>query len=202
MKRAGCISSVVVVSAFAAVAALFRFDDPQAEVRKVEKCFAGLPGIRLIWISDLTKQASKSIEASVDVPGKGGMSFTGMCPQSFESAPHLYLTGVGPYVFRTRELVKGTERYGWAIDVGPASPVSAFRKLDIRNVQTAASRYDDLIAAIAGWPVTAGEWPASWPAKEGEWSATSDKEIHFPDPPGGDYFFCLKRSEIEPQSGT
>jgi hypothetical protein len=104
------------------------------------------------------------------------------------------LHGIGPYGFRTRELVKGQEAYGYDIDVGASSPIPAARKLGITSIQSAIAHYDELLAIVAHWPVTTNDWPHHWPAKAGDWSTTSDEEVHFPDLPRGDYYFCLKRT--------
>jgi hypothetical protein len=67
------------------------------------------------------------------------------------------------------------------------------RKLGISSVQSAITHYDELLTLIVDWPVITNEWPRDWPAKTGQWSKSSDEEIHFPDSPRGDYYFCLKR---------
>jgi len=112
------------------------------------------------------------------------------------------LLGCGParvlaHSFRTRERVKGQQGYGYAIDIGSSTAVPEVKQLGITSVQSAVSRYDELLALIAHWPVTTNEWPSRWPAQSADWSNTSEEEIHFTDNSGGDYFFCLKRSDKE-----
>jgi hypothetical protein len=172
-------------------AALF-FDHSNSEVVGVQKRFAQLPNVRLTYISDLTKQASQCITAYVHVDGKGQMGFNGLSTGSFGRSSHIRLHGIGPYCFRTRQLVKGQEGYGYDIDIGPASPIPAVKRLGITSVQSAITHYDDLLALVARWPVTTNEWPRDWPARNGEWAKPSEEEIHFGDLRTGDYYFCLK----------
>ncbi len=169
------------------------FFNPNAEVAAVQSYLAKIPGVRVTDISDLNKQASQCLTAYVEVQGKGEIGFNGLSTGSFGHSSRIRLHGIGPYSFRTRQSVNGQERYGYDIDIGAASPIPAARKLGITSVQTAVTRYDELLALVAQWPVITNEWPVGWPAKAGEWSKTSDDEIHFPDSPRGDYYFCLKR---------
>jgi hypothetical protein len=166
---------------------------PQAEVAAIRKHLTAIPNVRVTYISDLTKQASQCITAYVEVDRKGAIGFNGLSTSSFGHSSRIRLHGIGPYGFRTRELVKGQEGYGYDIDVGVSSPIPAARKLGITSVQSAIAHYDELLAIVAHWPVTTNDWPRHWPAKAGEWSTTSDEEVHFPNLPRGDYYFCLKR---------
>jgi hypothetical protein len=170
---------------FAAVALFVFLDNPKAEVRAVRKCFEEMSKVKLTYISDLEKQASQVITASIDVEGKGEMGFTRLSPGSFTRSSHVYLHGIRPYSFRTREIVKGQESYGYAIDIGRSSPVPAARQLAITNVQSAVSHYDELLALVTHWPGTTNEWP------------NKSEEIHFTNSDGEDYFFSLKRSDTE-----
>jgi hypothetical protein len=204
MRRIRIILGVVVAMVAVAAIALFLvgvvvvwLDDPKAAVAAVQKRFEEMPNVKVTYISDLTKQASQSITAYIEVTEKGQIAFTGLSTSSFGRASHIFLHGVGPYGFRTRELVKGREGYGYAIDIGAASPIPAARQLGITSVQSAVLHYDDLLALVAHWPVTTKEWPSGWPAKTGEWSITSGEEIHFADLPRGDYYFCLKRIDTQ-----
>jgi hypothetical protein len=173
------------------------FVNPNAEVDAIKKHLAEIPNTRTTYVSDLSKQASQCITAYVELEGKGEIGFNGLSLSSFRNSSHIRLHGIGPYCFRTRQLVKGQEGYGYDIDVGPSSPIPAARKLEITSVQSAIMHYDDLLALVANWPVTTNEWPTGWPAKTGEWSKTSVDEIHFADLPRGDFFFCLKRSDFK-----
>ena len=192
MRRVAILLGLVVVALLVAVVTLVLLDDPKARVAAVQKCFDQMPNVRVTYISDLTKQASQVITADIEVSGKGQMSFTGLSRSSFGNASRIRLRGIGPYGFRMR-LLEGTQKaYGYDIGIGPTSPIPAARSLEITSIQSAVAHYDDLLALVTHWPVTTNEWPASWPAKSGEWSRTSGEEIHFPDLPRGDYYFCLK----------
>jgi hypothetical protein len=193
MRRATIIAGCVVVAFFIGIVALVVLDNPQVRVAAVRKCFDQMPNVRVTYISDLTKQASQVITADIEVSGKGEMSFTGLSTSSFGNTSRIRLSGIGPYGFRTRQLVRGQEAYGYDIDNGPSSPIPAARNLKITSVQSAVAHYDDLLALLAPWPVTTNEWPRHWPPKAGEWSVATDEEVHFPDLPRGDYYFCLKR---------
>jgi hypothetical protein len=197
MRRIVIISSYVIAALFAVIIAVMLFDDPKARVDAVRKCFDQMPNVKVTFISDPTKQASDIISADVDVANKGRMSFSSLCPEAFGNSPHVRMGGIGPYDFRTRELVDGQERYGWTIDVGTASPIPEVRKLGITNVQSAVAHHDELLAIIINWPVITNGWPTNWPPKKGEWSKTSTQEIHFSDLPKADYYFCLRRSDSE-----
>lgn len=187
----GAAVGVVFIASFLVRETIFFF--PNAEVAAIKSRLAEIPGVRVTYISDLTRQASQCITAYVEVEGKGEMGFNGLGTDSFGHSSHIRLHGIGPYGFRTRELVTGQEAYGYDIDIGPGSPIPAARKLGITSIQSAVAHYDELLALVARWPVTTNEWPSHWPAKSGEWSKTSDEEIHFPNMPRGDYYFCLKR---------
>ncbi len=193
MRRFIIIACCLAVAILIGIVTFVVLDNPQARAAAVRTHFEQMPDVRLTYISDLTKQASQSITADIKVSGKGEMSFTGLGAGSFRKSSHIHLSGIGPYGFRTRELVGDREAYGYDIDIGPSSPIPAARTLRITNVQSAVARYDELLALVARWPVTTNEWPSGWPAKKGEWSKTSGEEIHFVDLPRGDYYFCLKR---------
>ncbi len=186
------IVGVVSIASFLVREAIFFFD-PNAEVAAIRSRLAEIPGVRVTYISDLTKQASQCITAYVKVDRKGEIGFNGLSASSYGHSAHIRLHGIGPYGFRTRELVKGQEGYGYDIDIGTASPIPAARKLGIASVQSAVGHYDELLALVAQWPVVTNDWPRNWPTKAGEWSKTSDEEIHFAHLPKGDYYFCLKR---------
>ena len=198
MRKVAIIVVGMAVVLIAGVAELIIFDNPKSRVEGVRHRFAAIPHVKLTHISDLTKQASRSITASIEVEGKGRIAFTGLSESSFRPHSHIYLAGIGSYGFRTRELEKGQEMYGYAIDVGEISPISGASRLRINSVQSAITNYDSLLALVANWPVTTNEWPSHWPSKDGEWSKTSDEEIHFADLPRGDYYFCLKKLDAEP----
>jgi hypothetical protein len=199
MRRIFIIFSVVigVIVVFPVASLVIRqlifFIDPNAEVAAVQDCFSKIPGTKVTYISDLKKQASQCITAYLEVEGKGEMGFNGLSTTSFGHSSHVRLHGIGPYGFRTRELIDGREGYGYDIDVGTGSPIPGARKLGITSVQSAITHYDELLTLIVDWPVITNEWPRDWPAKTGQWSKSSDEEIHFPDSPRGDYYFCLKR---------
>lgn len=194
------LGGVVAVIAVAAIAlfllagVVVLLDDPKAEVAAIQMRLEEMPNVRVTYISDLTKQASQSITAYVEVKGKGQMGFNGLSTSSFGHSSRIRLHGIGPYGFRMRELVRGQEGYGYDVDIGTASPIPAARQLRITSVQSAIAHYDDLLARVAHWPITTNEWPRDWPAKTGAWSKTSEEEIHFADLPRGDYYFCLKQA--------
>jgi hypothetical protein len=110
-------------------------------------------------VSDLSKQASQVISASLDIQGKGEIGFTGLSKKSFGDNQHLYLTRIGQVWFCAREIQNGRESFGYAIDIGPDGPISELAKLEITSVQSAISHYDDIYSCIAGWPSTTNEWP-------------------------------------------
>ena len=193
MQRVVIILGCVIAARLATIIAIVVLDDPKARVSAVQKRFADMPNVKVTYLSDLTKQASQVITADIEVQGKGEMSFTGLSTSSFADSSRIRLNGIGIYGFRTRQLVKAQEAYGYDIDIGAASPIPAARRLGITSVQSAVAHYDDLLAIVAHWPVTTNGWPSRWPAKTGEWLKTSDEEIHFADLPRGDYYFCLKR---------
>ncbi len=181
---------VIVLAIFLGVAYLL--DDPRADVAAVRKQFEAIPNVRVTYISDLTKQASQSITAYVEIKGDLRMGFGGLSASSFGHTSRIWLSGIGPYDFRTRGLERGSEYYGYSINIGTSSPIPAARRLGITSIQSAIAHYDELMGIVAHWPVTTNDWPKDWPAKIGEWSKTSEEEVHFPNPPKGDYYFCLK----------
>ncbi|MGV3756229.1 MAG: hypothetical protein ACO1QS_12675 [Verrucomicrobiota bacterium] len=193
MRRVIIIAGCLAVAFLIGIVALVVLENPQARVAEVRTRFEQIPNVKLTYISDLTKQASQLISADMEVSGKGEMSFCGLGTDSFGNASHIRLSGIGPYSFRTRELMGGREAYGYDIEIGPSSPIPAVRSLGITSVQSAVARYDELLALVSPWPVTTNEWPSGWPPKKGEWSKKSDEEIHFADLPRGDFYFCLKR---------
>lgn len=193
MKPSIFILSATATLALIGMTAWFFTDDRKAEVAAVRQRFASMPDVKVTYITDLEKQASQSITADLEVEGKGGIRFTALEPGSFELPQHVLLTGIEEYAFRTRQRVGDQESYGYAIDVGPQSPIPAVKSLGINNVQSAVLHYDELRALFATWPATTQEWPADWPPREGQWDRISREEVHFVDSPRGDYCFCRKR---------
>ena len=175
------------------VAVVMLFDNPKAEVDAVRKGFAAMSGVDLTYISDLEKQASQSITADIQVLGRGRMRFTGLEPTSFQRSPHIWLSGIGPFDFRTRGRIKGQEYYGYAIDIGPDSPIPEVRSLGITNVPAAIPRYGELLALMIHWPITENEWPSRWPVRSSEWLNASKDEIRFTGFGNEEIFYSLKR---------
>jgi hypothetical protein len=192
MKRL-IVLSVTVLAMVTGILALVVVENPKLRVQRVQKRFGEMPNVKIEFISDLTKQASDSVSATIEVVGKGRIGFAGLSTASFRHSSHVYLAGIGDYGFRTRELVGDQEAYGYAIDVGIKSPIPEVRKLGITGVQSAVAHFDDLKSLVAQWPVTTNEWPTRWPLKPGQWSNRTDEEVHFSDLPHSDYYFCLKR---------
>jgi hypothetical protein len=193
MRRFIIVGGLLVVFLIGVVA-LVVWENPHARVASVRAGFDQMPSVRVTSLSDLSRQASEIITAEIDVSGKGQMSFTGLSSSSFRRASRIRLSGIGPYGFRMRQLVGKQEAYGYDLDIGPSSPIPAARGLKITSVQSAVAHYDDLLALVAGWPVTTNERPRHWPPRAGEWSVTTGEEVHFQDLPRGDYYFCLRRS--------
>lgn len=198
MKRTAITLACLVTLLAIAVIVLIVCDDPKARVNAVQKRLNQIPNVKVTYISDLTKQASEIISVDIEVAGKGRMRFMGRYRNSFVNSSRIRLSGIGPYGFRTRQLVGTQEAYGFDINIGPSSPIPAARNLHITSVRSAVEHYDDLLALVADWPVITGAWPNGWPPKQGEWSKTSAEEIHFPDLPGADYYFCLKQLSPTP----
>lgn len=193
MKRTLAGTAIITAVATAGLFALYWSENPQARVAAVEKLLTEIPEVRLVYISDLEKQASQLITAYVAVDGKGEMGFTDLHPGSFKDSSHVYLHGIGPYTFRTRALLGGRETYGYAIDIGPDSPIPEARRLGIINVQAAVAQYDALMTFLQDWPVTTNEWPA----RTTKWSSSSAEEIRFADASGEGIFFSLKQSSLD-----
>ena len=173
-------------------------DSPKARVAAVRAEMEKIPNVRMIAISDLDKQASESISALIEVPGKGKMSLTSLEPESFRGSRQLLLQSIGPFGFCSRTKLDGHQAYAWWIDIGPGSPIPAARELKLTTVQAAISHYDEILSLISDWPVTTHDWPLGWPVKDEEWAKTSKEEIHFSDAKGADYFFCLRRTDASP----
>lgn len=197
MRSTAVISVAGLGALLLVVGVLLSRDNPKRRVAAVKECFGQMSNVRLTYVSDLEKQASQVISAYVEVEGKGEVGFIRLSPVSFGRSPHTYLEGIGPYGFRTRQLISGQQAYGYDIDIGPSSPIPDARKLGITNVQSAVAHYDDLVDLISGWPVTTNEWPTGWPVEASAWSSTFGQEIRFVDSAGQDCFFCLKRSDSE-----
>src|SRR5213080_1697901 len=120
----GATVGAVAIASFLIHDATFFFN-PNAEVAAIKSRLVEIPGVRVTYISDLTKQASQCVTAYVEVEGKGQMGFNGLSTGSFGHSSHIRLHGIGPHGFRMRELVKGQEGYGYDIDIGTASPIPA-----------------------------------------------------------------------------
>jgi len=161
------------------------FLEPKIRVQAVRKHFEGMPNVKLTYISNLSKQASDNIIAYIEVDGKGRIGFEGVSSKSFLRSPYINLNGIGPWNFRTRDLEAGREFFGYSIRIGSTSPIPEVRQLGITNVQSAVAHYDELLGLIATWPVTQNEWP------------TANEEVHFPDPPKDDHYFCLRRADLK-----
>ncbi len=159
------------------------FSSPSIRTQRVRACLDLIPNAEVTYVSDLSKQASQVISASLDIQGKGEIGFTGLSKKSFEEGHHLYLSEIGQVRFRTREIENGRESFGYAIDIGPDGPISELAMLEIASVQSAISHYDDILSCIAGWPSTTNEWPKR------------DQEILFKDDSGDQYHYAKKISQ-------
>lgn len=189
MKRTLAGIAIIMAAATAGLLAFYWSGNPQARVATVKRLFSEIPEVKLVYISDLEKQASQLITAYVAVDGKGELGFTDLHPGSFKDSSRLYLHGIGAYTFRTREPLGGREAYGYAIDIGRDSPIPEARRLGIKNIQGAVAQYDELMKILQHWPVITNEWPA----KSTNWSVPSEEELGFVDSSGNEIFFCLKQ---------
>jgi hypothetical protein len=185
-----CLTAVVSLGAL-----LYWITGPgyYSELKAVRAKLERIPGAQVLELSGNHDVTLEEIWARINIEGKGEMGFFELNRDSFQQTQSLRLRSIGPYSFRTRQLVGGRESYGGDIEIGPSSPIPAVRSLGITSVQSAVVHYDQLLALVSTWPVTTNEWPSGWPPKKGDWSKKSEEEIHFSDLPHGDYYFCLKR---------
>jgi len=178
------VLSVVAVAVITVSLHLY-FSSPGFRTQRVRAYLTQIPKAEVTFVSDLSKQASQVISASLYIQDKGEISLTGLSKRSFVGSPHLYLNGIGEVRFRTRMIKNGRESYGYAIDIGPDGPISELAKLQITSVQSAISHYDHILSCIADWPSTTNEWPKR------------DQEILFKDDSGDQYFYAKKMSQQE-----
>ena len=198
----GPIALAIIGSCGVLLVALWIFSNsPNARVAAVRAGIERIPNVRMAHISDLDKQASESICALIEVPGKGKIGLTSLEPESFKGSRQIFLQSIGPFGFCSRRKWDGQPAYAWWIDIGPDSPIPAARALKLTTVQAAISHYDDILSLVSEWPISSHGWPSGWPVKDEEWSKTSKEEIHFSDANGTDYFFCLtRRDSASPQT--
>ncbi|HEY1170295.1 MAG TPA: hypothetical protein VGH19_02890 [Verrucomicrobiae bacterium] len=185
-----CLTAVVSLGAL-----LYWITGPgyYAELNAVKAELERMPNVKILELNGVHDLTMEEIWTRIDIADKGEMGFFELDRDSFQQTQNLRLTSIGPYSFRTRQLVGDRESYGGDIEIGPSSPIPAVRSLGITSVQSAVAHYDKLLALVSTWPVTTNDWPSGWPPKKGEWSKKSDEEIHFADLPHGDYYFSLKQ---------
>lgn len=213
MKRIAIIIAALVALSVVGVLISAMLYDPKARVAEVEREITRIDGVELNYISDLEKQASQLVSAELEVEGKGRIGFTALSRKSFEDSTSLRLAHIGTRGFRSRQIINGRQAYGYELDIGPSSAISAVRSLNITSVQKAITHYDELISLTESWPIIQGDWPSTWPVDSASWSEVSAEEIRFVDPEGAEFFYCMKATEpsiakttteqdVAPQSAT
>jgi hypothetical protein len=194
-RRFRWIGVVICFASFVLLIVIWALNDnSKARVVKIREEIQKIPNAKLVGISDLDKQASSSISALLEIPGKGKIGFTDLEPESFGHPPEIHIEEIGPFTFCTRTKFDGHQGYGWSIDIGPESPIPDVRALNITNVQTAITHYEELLSLISKLPSGGNGWPTNWPVSDDEWSKTSNEEMHFVNAKGIDFFISVRRN--------
>jgi len=161
-----------------------------AEHNDIKAMFEGMPNVKIIRMGGNEDITYEDIWANISIKSKGEMELFALTRKSFESPAHISLGSIGAYNIivegegcvgvvksATGEPVR-SQFYGGAIDIGSEGTFARFFPFQVKNVQDAIARYDDICAVLAEWPVE--------PAKK-----------HFQDKNGTDYYYYIKR--IQPK---
>jgi hypothetical protein len=143
-----------------------------AELRVIRGALERLPDVEILELGGyddhdvLLLPALEHVAARVEIAGKGELVFAELTEDSVGDAQHLWLVSVGPYRIRVRgeghmgvymldtgESVRSEFSNGM-IDLGPQGEFAHLFPFDVRNIQTAVERYDELLEVVSGWPQT------------------------------------------------
>jgi hypothetical protein len=136
-----------------------------SELNAVKAQFRKLPGVELIDANGNDDITLEHIWATINVKGKGRLTFLALTTDSFEAGAHVQLLEIGPYRFEvngtgyvgvvksaTGEPVRSQFYCQW-IDIGPSGACARFFPFSVRSIPEAIERYDDICVALSAWLV-------------------------------------------------
>lgn len=157
-----------------------------AEFNEIKALFEKMPGVDLINAWGNEDVTFEDIGAQIRVKDEGEITFFALTRDSFKSTSVICLYSIGPYKFEyegkgyvgviksaTGEPVR-SQFYGSAIDIGSGGEFARFFPFQLKNVRDVITRYDDICAILADWPIA--------PEKK-----------HFQDEKGTDYYYSIKK---------
>lgn len=158
-----------------------------AEFNDIKNAFQNMPEVEIVRAGGNEDVTFEDIWARIRIKGKGEMMIGGLTRQSFENiSPHISIREIGPYKPKIEgkmhigatEIATGkpvrSQFWGSGIDIGSEGAFARFFPFQIKNMQDAIARYDDICAVLAEWPVS------------------PDKK-HFQDENGNDYYYCVEQ---------
>lgn len=157
-----------------------------AEFNYIKNAFQNMPEVEIIRSGGNEDVTFEHIWAHIRIKGKGEMTIFGLTRNSFKNTPHLTLASIGPYNVKIEgnmrigatEITTGksvrSQFWGSGINIGSEGAFAKFFPFQVKNVQDAIARYDDICAILAEWPVL------------------PDKK-HFQDENGNDYYYCVEK---------
>lgn len=175
--------AVLLIAGTIWLALVIHFNSGPVRTREVRTLLDEIPDTKVTYISDLSKQASQSISALLELPDSRQIGFTHLDKGDFRNSPHIHLLSIGSFHFRNRIIRDGQEGYWYDIDVGSGGPIPEVSELGITNIQSALLHYDTILSCVLRWPATTNEWP------------TRDEEILFKDDSGNEYYYARKISQ-------
>ncbi|MEN6627717.1 MAG: hypothetical protein ABFD69_15940 [Candidatus Sumerlaeia bacterium] len=130
------------------------------DYKRICRNFEAMDGVRLIdsgYWKDITCEHPW---ATIDVKGKGIITFRNLDLDCFTNAAEFGISRLGPWGFEIRgydQYVSGgveptPSMMSWFIEVGSGADYSKLFPFEIKNVQDVIGHYDQMLAVIETWP--------------------------------------------------
>lgn len=134
------------------------------EFNYVRARLESMPGVTLVALDANEDFTLEDIAATVEVKGKGRISFYNISRDSFEAVDHLVISQIGhrrPYIAgfgfgHAVEIETGrpmkTDFWREMIDVGLKAKEPRVLPRGVKNIQEAIARYDAIEQGLRAWP--------------------------------------------------
>ena len=139
-----------------------------AEFHDIMARFEEMPNVQIIYIGGTHDITYEEISAIISIEDKGEMELYALTRNSFENPAHISLSSICGYEI----LVEGegylgvtnasgepvrSKFYGGSIDIGSEGVFADVFPFQIKNVQDAIAKYDDICTVITEWAVDPAE---------------------------------------------
>lgn len=160
------------------------------EFNEIKAILKSIPNVELVYAWGNEDITFEDIGATIQVKGKGKMTFFSLTRNSFKTTSRICLNSIGPYKFQiegegyfgvietaTRKPIR-TKSMGDTIEIGSKGEFAQFFPFTLNNVQDTIAQYDNICMILSKWPVA------------------PDKK-HFRDKKGRDYYYSIIKSNDE-----